>query len=234
MMHSFFFKGKKSQDFGIYISGSGTYNFPERDIEKVEVPGRNGDLLIDNKRYKNVTLTYPAFVREKFKELTDVARMWLMADPEYQRLEDTYHPEQFRVARFTGPMDWDMKFMNRSGECNLTFDCKPQRYLKLGEHPVVSEGKVILFNPTGFEALPLIRVYGTSGDLVVGNTVVQIKTIDGYMDIDSETQNAYKGLQNCNRQIYAPVFPSLPAGKTGIMTEGNIEKIEIIPRWWTT
>ena len=136
MIHSFYFNGRKSRDFGIYISGAGTYNFPERDVEMVEVQGRNGVLMIDHHRFKNITLTYPAFIREKFKEMTDEARIWLMANPGYQRLEDTYHPEQFRIARFTGPMDWDMVFENRSGKCDMVFDCKPQRYLKMGQYAV--------------------------------------------------------------------------------------------------
>ena len=39
-MNYFCYGGKCSRDYGIYISGSGTYNVPERDITKVEVPGK--------------------------------------------------------------------------------------------------------------------------------------------------------------------------------------------------
>ena len=62
---------------------------------------------------------------------------------------------------------------------------------------------------------------------------MQLKTIDGYVDIDCETENAYRGTVNCNANIYAPTFPELPAGRTTVSFEGNIEKIEIKPRWWT-
>lgn len=232
MIGCFFYGGKNCRDFGIYVSGSGTFNSAERDVEKAEIPGRNGDLLIDNKRFKNVTVTYPAFVREKFKGLTDYARMWLLEDPGYRRLEDTYHPDEYRMARFAGPLDFDVRFLNQSGECNISFDCMPQRYLKSGEITLDATGGLQLVNPTPFTALPLIRVYGTYGNILVGNTTVQISEIDEYVDIDSDTQNAYKGATNCNANISTSDFPQLPAGQTGVSSEGNITKIEITPRWW--
>lgn len=232
MIGCFLYDRISCRNFGIYVSGSGTFDSAERDVEKVEIPGRNGDLLIDHKRFKNVSVTYPAFIREKFKGLTDYARMWLLASPGYRRLEDSYHPDEYRLARFAGPLDFDVRFLAGSGECNITFDCMPQRFLKSGEITLDVTGGAQLVNPTPFDALPLIRVYGTSGTLIVGNTSVKISTIDGYMDIDSETQNAYKGTTNCNSKIDAPEFPTLPYGKTGIASEGNITKIEITPRWW--
>lgn len=232
MIGCFIYGGLNCRDFGIYISGSGTFNSAERDVEKVEIPGRNGDLLIDNNRFKNVPITYPAFIREKFLGLTDYARMWLLAQSGYRKLEDTYHPDEYRVARFAGPLDFDVRLLNRSGECNISFDCMPQRFLKSGETTLDATGGLQLVNPTPFTALPLIRVYGTSGTLMVGDNIVQISQIDGYVDIDSETQNAYKGTTNCNRNISAPVFPQLPEGQTGISAEGSITKVEITPRWW--
>lgn len=233
MIGSFFYDKINSRDMGIYVSGSGTFGAAERDMEKIFVPGRNGELVIDNHRFKNITVTYPAFIRYKFKELTDLARMWLLSDSgKYRRLEDTYHPDEFRKAVFSGPIDFDVKFMNQSGECNLVFDCQPQRFLKTGEISIRSSEAIWLYNPTVFPAQPLIRVYGTNGILYAGDTSVRIDTINGYIDIDSETQNAYKGNVNCNNDIKASDFPVLKKGKTGIRGEGNITEIVVIPRWW--
>ena len=231
MMNEFIFNGQRSSSYGIYISGNGTYNFPERDVEKITVQGKNGDLIIDNGRFKNTTLTYLAFIRRNFKENVDAARMWLLADSAYHKLEDTYHPEIFRMARFASPTNFTMRFLNLSGECELVFDCKPQRFLKSGTVPVESTGAITLMNPTVHEALPIIRVYGSSGTLIVGNNVVQLLNIDEYVDIDSEIQNTYKGINNCNSNMIGD-FPTLQAGETGIRFEGNITKIQITPRWW--
>lgn len=232
MIGSFWFDGINSKDRGIYVSGSGTFDSPEPDIEKIEVPGKSGDLLVDKNRYKNVSLTYPAFIRTQFRELTDLTRQWLLSPKGYRRLEDTYHPDEYRKARFSGPINFDVRFLNLSGECDLVFDCKPQRYLKIGENTIKASGKLELYNPTEFQAEPLIRVYGTSGVLYVGEQMVRINAIDGYVDLDSETQNAFKGTVNCNSNIVRTDLPTLPAGKTGIRTEGNITGYEITPRWW--
>lgn len=233
MIGRFLYDGKMSSHYGIYISGSGTYNAPERDIEAVSIPGKNGDLIIDNQRYKNISVAYPAFIRQKFKASAQAARIWLAANYEYKRLEDSYHPEYFRLARFSGPLDFDMRFLNKSGECTITFDCKPQRFLKEGEMSITAEGAIRLYNPTGQKALPRFRVYGSgAGTLAVGNTIMELTEIDGYVDIDCDTQNAYKGNENCNNRV-SNAFPVLESGQTGISFSGGIERIEIIPRWWT-
>jgi len=232
MIGKFEFNHILSSDFGIYISGSGTFNAPERDTESISILGKNGDLIIDNKRFKNIKVTYPAFIKDKFKNYTNAVRAWLLSDGSYHRLEDSYNPEEFRLARFAGPMDFETRVLNRSGECSIIFDCKPQRFLKEGELPIEITGNINLYNPTAFPALPNIRVYGTEGILVVGNVIMQINDIDEYVDIDCEAQNAMKETENKNSHV-SNTFPRLYPGNNGIRFEGDISKLEIIPRWWT-
>ena len=57
---SFLFDGKKSEDFDVYITGSAVYDAPDRDVELIDIPGRNGALVIDRNKFKNITVTYPA------------------------------------------------------------------------------------------------------------------------------------------------------------------------------
>ena len=45
--------------------------------------------------------------------------------------------------------------------------------------------------------------------------------------------NAYSGLQNKNMDIEAPEFPALLPGENKIGFSGGIQKVEIVPRWWT-
>ena len=91
-MHKFWYNGHCCRDFGIYVSGENTFNGPERDYELVSIPGRSGDLIRDNKRYKNITVSYQAFIHRDFLRNTDAARAWLLGSPmQYQKLEDDYH-----------------------------------------------------------------------------------------------------------------------------------------------
>lgn len=227
------FDGVNSNTLGLYISGEGTFNAPERDTESIAIPGRNGTLQIDNGRYNNVTVKYPAFIIGDFANRSIAVRSWLSGSIGYKRLEDTYHPDEYRIAHFKGPLDFDMKFLNRSGECTVEFDCKPQRYLKSGETAIAYTADGSIYNPTGFAAKPLIRAYGTAaGTVTIGNTIMQINSIDEWVDIDCDLMDVFKGTTNCNGNIYAPTFPELAPGRNGVAFSGGITKIEIKPRWW--
>ena len=66
MRNFIIFNGKSFMDYGVYISGDGTFNAPERDTTKIEIPGRNGTLTVDKGRYKNLPVKYPAFIVHDF------------------------------------------------------------------------------------------------------------------------------------------------------------------------
>lgn len=233
MIHFFTFDGKSSRDCGLVISGGQTFGAPERDAEQVEIPGRNGALTISRNRFKNITVSYSAFLRRDFAENAAALRAWLLGGEGYRRLEDTYHPDSFRMARFSGPLEFETGFLNRTGEVTLSFDCKPQRFLKSGELAAAYTAPAVLYND-GFPALPLIKVMGTgAGNLYAGGVTVRILALDGYLYLDSDTQNAYKGTLNQNSAIRAPEFPVLQPGKNTVSWDGGVAGVEITPRWWT-
>lgn len=232
-LNFFTYNGKCSRDFGIYISGENTFNAPERDVESIEVPGRNGNLIISRNRFKNISVSYPFFIRRDFQKNVRGARAWLLSSDQYAKLEDTYDPEFYRMARFSGPLDFDMRFLNYSGEATLTFDCKPQRWRKNGERTLLFNKKTTLYNDL-FPALPLIKINGTgAGNLYVGEYTVKILELEDYIMLDSDLQDAYRDTQNKNNTIATEAFPVLKPGESTISWDGGIESVEITPRWWT-
>lgn len=234
-MHNLWIDGKCLKEFGIYVSGENTFNAPEWDYESQPVPGRNGNLIIPSNRMKNISVPYPAFIRQKFRENAQAARLYLLsAGAKYRRIEDDYHPDSYRLGVFAGPLDFDMKFLNRGGETNLVFDCKPQRFLKIGEFPVQVESGQKLLNQW-MDALPLIQISGTGdGQLMVGNSQVDITDMTGSITLDCDVQNAYSGTINLNNNITVTGgWPVLTTGQTAISFSGGITAVEITPRWWT-
>lgn len=234
-MRRFWYGGECCTDYGIAVSGESTFGAPKRDITEIDVPGRNGTLTIDNNRFKNITVTYPALVLPNFAQNSAAAVAWLLQDAGYRKLEDEYHPDSYRMARFSGPVDFDTHFLNKSGEVDLAFDCKPQRYLRTGENVLtVSASGTVLRSQTLFAALPLIKVYGSgSGAMQIGSVSVSFSAIDEYVYLDCDTQNAYKGTENKNSTITAPEFPALFSGDNVITWSGGVTGMEITPRWWT-
>lgn len=131
------FDGVDLVDFGVTLSGVGTFNAPERDVEYVSVPGRNGDIILDNGRYNNISVTYPVNIETHLPGKVRALSEFLMSHKGYFRLEDSYHPDEFRMAQFAGPIDINSTGRhNRYGTTTLTFNCMPQRFLKSGELPV--------------------------------------------------------------------------------------------------
>lgn len=233
MMHYLTFAGRSTHDFGIWISGESTFSAPERNVESQEVAGRNGSLLFDKGNFKNMTVKYPAFIKEgmpnKIRDFLNFAGSQIG----YQRLEDTYHPYEYRMGRFKPNMTIDSSgYMNRSGKFTLEFDCKPQRFLKSGEEITTLEADGVILNRTLQNAKPLLRVYGTAGAIEIGAETIEISTIDDYVDIDCEIMDAYKGAVNCNGNVSFTDDIVLSPGDNNISLSGGITKIEITPRWF--
>jgi phage-related protein len=235
VINSFTFNGVSSETIGLYVGGQKTFGAPQRDVTKVSIPGRNGDLVRDNGRFLNTEIAYNVVAMDDFTETAMSVRNWLMSVKGYARLEDTYHPDHFRIARVTGTIDFETSAYNKTGKAQVVFDCRPQRFLKSGETAVILSAEGTVTNPTLFDAKPLIRVRG-SGDcsVTIGNQIIAIEDVDGYVDIDCETMNCYNGTVNCNSKVTlgAQGFPVLPPGNTGIDFAGGTTSVEITPRWW--
>lgn len=234
MINYFTLNGKKSRDFGLYITGSGAFNAPERDVEVIQVPGRNGNLIIDQGRFKNVTQSYKAFIHQNFTANSENVRAWLLSDAGYRRLEDTYNPQTFRLARFAGPLNMDVRALCSGAEMELFFDCKPQRFLKTGEQLLTLTASGVVRNPTQFAASPLLNVVGSgSGVLTIGSETIEISKIDDTLTIDCELQDAYSRGVSKNDTVALSDFPQLHPGPNNVYFSGGITAVEIIPRWWT-
>lgn len=158
MRNYFTFDGVDSRSFGVYISGQGTFKAPARSYDAIEIPGRNGALLGIDSRLGNVELTYPAFIYSNFKENIAAFRAFLLSHKGYFKLKDSYHPDEFRLAYYPGPFEPDVTSANNAGSFDITFICKPQRYLESGEEvieimPGQSETHTYTGNPASFVAL---------------------------------------------------------------------------------
>ena len=206
-----------------------------RDIEKVKVAGRNGELLLDNHRYNNVKLSYPAIIRDNFLKHYQDFMDFILSNKGYMRIEDSFNPDIFMLGIYTGEADAKkVERYGKDGVFNITFDRKPEKYLKSGEFPIEITSNTSIFNQYRTEALPLVRVYGT-GALTIGDITITINSVNDYVDIDCETQDAYKGTTNCNGNITLNngEFFRLKSGENAITKENTITKIVVTPRWWT-
>jgi phage-related protein len=135
----------------------------------VGVPGRNGAIAIDQGRWDNVTVEYPAgtfgMTEAEFRTAVSDFRNAICSQIGYQRLTDTYHPDEYRMALYVEGLEVEPAPRQQAGEFTLKFNCKPQRWLANGETAIVVASGDTLTNPTPYDAGPLLAVegYGTIG-----------------------------------------------------------------------
>lgn len=174
------FGGVNTLDYGVVIDGEAVFDAPERDVEVVTIPGRNGTLQIDNGRFENIEVTYPASIwadaHGDFKTKIKNLRNALASKKGYQRLTDSYYTDEYRLGVFKEGLECDPAVYNTAAEMDLVFDCKPQRFLTSGETEI-HIGHVASYtmtNPTDFPAYPIIKVTGY-GSLDVNGREIYIQ-----------------------------------------------------------
>lgn len=235
--HYLRFAGTDSRSLRLAIEDEPMYTTAQRLVETENVPGRNGDLFFDHCSYLNTEAEYAisAYAKPHYTaELARRAALWLQGTPGYHRLEDSFRPDEFRLAMFNGPLDVEI-MLRTWGRAKLTFDCKPQRFLKCGEMPQTITNGSTLVNRWQ-DAHPLICVHGSgSGVLMVGEYEADLLSIPSAgLTLDCEEQDCYINGTNLNRfvELADGLFPVLRHGESKIRWSGGIESVTILPRWW--
>jgi len=173
----FTFGGISSKAYGVYITQEAAYNAPDRDVEVVEIAGRNGAYILDKGRFKNITVSYKCGIaldsEHTFESAIRTFRNALSSKAgKYVRLEDDYNVNEFRQAAFLGGIEVEMSD-RRAGEFTVSFDAMPQRFLKSGETAVSVASGGTITNPTLFESHPLLQVWGY-GDIGINGETISI------------------------------------------------------------
>lgn len=170
------YNGKNSLELGVFTTGSGSFDAAELDVDKYEVAGRNGDVIIPNNRYKNIEVIYPAFIPKQFGDKVQSVRNWLRSAKAYSRLEDTYDMDHFRLGLASGVQSFEPVNRNDGANFEMTFDCKPQRFLKVGETPetVEAETKTSSGEIASFDSIAVVPM--TSAEV----SLSPIQDLNGY------------------------------------------------------
>lgn len=230
---TFYLDGVDAASAGIHLQKPIVFSEAVPNIESKTIPGRNGDLIFETGSYKNRSGSASCFcLQEDVETAISAAGRFLMAKKGYRRLETSDDPNHYWMARVENSPQIAMR-LRTLAPFEISFDCKPQRFLKSGENKTSFTASGSISNQYGQIALPLITLYGNgAGTLTIGSCVVDVKSLDGVLYLDSDTQNAYNNNGNQNMNINAPTFPTLPNGETQIAFSGGINRVEIVPRWW--
>ena len=228
--------GESSTDYGIVVSEAPSFDKPVRKNTVNKIPGRNGAVIFQEDAYEDVTRSYKAWIadyaREDLVSAVSDFTAWLYSKKGYQRLEDNFEPDIYRLAYFDGGENITNE-LTQYGSTVIRFTCRPERFLKEGEKEITVSNGDSIYNPTRFESKPLIYIEG-SGEIHVsikGTTIVA--NVDDYIYIDCERMNAYRlGTENKNGEI-SGTFPVIVPGTNGIGITGSATKVVLVPRYFT-
>ena len=199
------FDGRSSSEFNVYITGEGVFNAPERAVEMISIPGRNGAFALDYGRFENIEVTYNCGIAgdddADFASAISDFRNWLCSRNGYVRLSDDYNAGEYRMAVYKSGLEVTAENL-KAGEFPVVFECKPQRFLTSGENAIsVTSGDTIT-NPTLFESRPMLEVYGV-GKININSETIDISSsvIGDVTLVDSEEFNADTGTITINGNV---------------------------------
>lgn len=208
------FAGDSSRNYGVYITGEAVYNAPERAVEMITIPNRNGSFALDQGRFENIEVTYPAGIfadnELDFAKAISDFRNFLCSKKGYCRLTDDYNPGEYRMAIYKSGLDVTPTQL-KAGQFEITFDCMPQRYLMSGEADVaVSSGNTIL-NPTLFESNPMLKVWGYGSIGINDEPITISNSVLGVIQVSQSTTEATAQLDLTNVNSTDKIFKNTTA-----------------------
>ena len=240
---------------GLLIEAKNIHDLPERDIEKIHVPGRNGDVLIDYGSYQNAPVSYQCAVT-KYSALPELARLLTVGQQAgwgftpwrgYQLLRDGWAGHE-RLAVHSSQVPMEEIIANRLLRFTVSFDCKPQKYA--GRAAVVSRtgaGALTLNRPLGATAsTPRIEIVG-SGTVTLtleGQTITLTGLVTPPMTggeylwpsavIDSEAMIACRtSAAGIRTNIDIAQWPQFWQLLHTVLATGSVTSTKIFPRWWS-
>lgn len=89
MVREFIFNGKSSKEFNIIIKKSNHLSLPSKSIESIKVPGRTGNLIIDDGSKENLEIELEVYIDCRKKSLKIIRKeisIWLQDSIGYKEL----------------------------------------------------------------------------------------------------------------------------------------------------
>ncbi len=225
-MNYFIFKGINSKDKNIIINKMPPVVKPERRIELIEVPGRNGTLHIDQETYKSYVIQIECTLleRENLREIM----AWLDGEGD---LILSNEPDKFYKATIINQIDYT-SIVNVLHTFPLQVELQPLLYSN--EIYTSTYNGLLKFNIDISDATakmkPIINLTGSGTiNLTINNKTIVINLDENdAIEIDCDLQIAYKGTQSANNKILGDLSKiDLNPGINKVDIIGNYEQIQI-------
>ena len=216
-MKSFTFNGITSESLKIIVKDMPPMPRAERDIETLEISGRNGSLHIDNKSWKSRAYTIQCALIDKTK-IDDIRKTYYGT----HNLTLSDYSDRYFVATIKNQIDFG-KYLTYCEEFPLQFEINPIAYANNETTSTLSASGTISVSGN-VEVAPIITITGTGTVTING---YQVAVSESGITIDCNLMQCYNGLVAKNDKVTLEEFPVLSPGNNVITFGTGITGITI-------
>lgn len=198
---------------------------PTKDIEKIEIEGRDGFLTRDSGSYRGIIKSVECTILNL--DSIDFIGTWLSGSSE---VVFSNEPDKKYKATIINQIEI-AKVIQQWHSFIIQFECQPHKYA-LNNDLITLTGTGTVFNPSTNYSKPIIKIFGIGTIYLIINTnnVITLNNVVDYVVIDSELVDCYKETILKNNDMNGE-FPILQSGNNEISWIGSVSKIEITPNW---
>lgn len=222
-MNYFIFNGVSSKDKGIIITKMPPISKPERRVNKIIIPGKNGCLYEDEKVYETIVIQIECAIISEDYNIREIMK-WLEGEG---KLILSTSPYCYYNANIINKIDYT-DIARQIHEFPLQIELQPIAHSVKQKEINLTEADDIYIMESTYNIKPYIKAVG-NGDITINinNKTLILKNVDEYIELDSNTEEAYKGNLNKNNCVYSEEFLELTPGKNFISWIGNVSNIQI-------
>lgn len=221
-MAYFIYNDIDSRNMGVILRALPPITRPNRRIEKITIPGRNGTLTVDEGAYDAISISLECYLKKGYdpRKITS----WLQPSGEItfsDELDKYYHARIVNSIPLTRVFRITREFI-------IQLELQPLAYSKEIFVKKYDSGVAHTFviDEANANMYPYIKLEG-SGEIelnINGNTMI-IRP-DEYIELDCELQMAYKDNVSQNEKVYGSFFTLVP-GRNTVSVFGNYTNLEI-------
>ncbi|MEB9377052.1 phage tail family protein [Bacillus cereus] len=214
-----------ASSYGLGLVGRPVIPTAKQKVEHIEIPGRHGSLTKKG-AYENVPfkVKFNMLERENIKPFIRRAKPWLLQGRTLFFTDD----EVYRKIKHVEMGDITTE-IEEHGEFEVDFTLDPFEYTEDVNLKLTKPG--VIYNPGTIESDPKFWIVGNGTFRITINDVsFQIKDVNGSVVIDSEILEAYTDTISMNNKMVGQ-FPIFNIGENKIEWSGEIQFMEIRPRW---
>ena len=205
-MKSFSFNGISSNSLNIIVKNMPPIPRAERDIQTLEISGRNGALHIDNKNWKSRAYTIECVLSNK-TQIDNIRKTFYGT----HNLVLSDYSDRYFIATIKNQIDFS-KYLTYCEEFPLQFELEPIAYANEETTETLSASGSITVGGN-VEVSPIITITGTGTITING---YQVAVTETGITIDCNLMQCYKEGVAKNDKVTLEEFPILNVGSNTI------------------